>query len=393
MSEGRSSGGGEEGRCPHDPFREARDSTGLLAARLDGEVIPMVLRMKDLRAVAKDWATFSSDAAFRVPIPSEETKRSVRQLPIETDPPLHTEYRAVVEPFFLQPRSPEYVARMESLVGRMLEEAIKRSQVEVLREFALPLQNRALALLLKVPAEEAERWIEWGVHPFHEEPDGSHKGGDLEAYLRERLERAEGSEGEDFFSALCRAEFRGRRLTEEERLGFANLTFAGGRDTVFNSIAFAIAQLSGSGGTLEWLREDPRRINPAVEELFRALSPISHIGRVCPAETDLLGFRVPANGRVALTWAAANFDPAVFDDPESVRLDRKPNPHVAFGFGPHTCLGVHHARLLLRTLVGQLSARLREIEEVESEPNYEVRQDYKRWAGYHRLVVRMHARA
>ena len=90
----------------HDPFREKRSQTGVLQCPFHGENIPMILRHEDVRKAAKDWQTFSSDAPFRVPIPSEEEVRTMRQLPIETNPPEHTEYRAIVEPFFQRAKDP-----------------------------------------------------------------------------------------------------------------------------------------------------------------------------------------------------------------------------------------------------------------------------------------------
>ena len=81
------------------------------------------------------------------------------------------------------------------------------------------------------------------------------------------------------------------------------------------------------------------------EEFFRESStPLTHIGRVCPVDTEVRGIEVKAGGRVSLCWASANQDEAAFDSPEEVRLDRKPNPHMAFGIGTHVCLGAPHAR-------------------------------------------------
>ncbi|MFM9091583.1 MAG: hypothetical protein ACKOUK_07585 [Verrucomicrobiota bacterium] len=92
--------------APADPFRDARESRGVLRCPFHGEEITMILRHADVRAAARDWGQFSSDAPFRVPIPSEEAVRSMRQLPIETNPPEHGEYRALVEPFFDRAKDP-----------------------------------------------------------------------------------------------------------------------------------------------------------------------------------------------------------------------------------------------------------------------------------------------
>ena len=219
-----------------DPFRDARLSTGRLDCPFQGETVPMILRHADVRRAAKDWRTFSSDAPCRVPIPSEEEVRSVRQLPIETDPPDHTDYRAIVEPFFQRPKDPAVVAQVEALVDRMLAAALARESIEIVREFALPLQSRALAYLLNLPETKADTWISWGTHVFHDGGDGKKKGEALEEYLQAEFDRAAANPGEDFFSALTKASFRGRPLTREEMMGFANLTFAGGRDTIIHTI-------------------------------------------------------------------------------------------------------------------------------------------------------------
>ncbi len=372
-----------------DPFREARTADGVLKCPFQGEEVPMILRHEDVRKAAKDWTTFSSDAPFRVPIPSEENVRSMRQLPVETDPPDHTDYRKIAEPFFQRAKDPRVIAQVETLIGGLLEEALRRDSIEVVREFALPIQSRALAYLLNVPESEAELWISWGTHVFR---DGGSKGSALETYLHERFDRAVAAPGEDFFSALTRATFRGRPLTREEMMGFGNLTFAGGRDTVIHTISSVLAYLAGHPEALEFLRQDPARIIHAVEEFFRVISPLTHIGRVCPAETDVHGATVPAGGRASLCWASANQDEAAFDAPAEIRLDRKPNPHLAFGFGAHLCLGAAHARLLVRTLLQQCLQRVGAIQVLEAQEHVEREARYQRVVGYERLRVRLVAR-
>src|SRR5512139_827366 len=107
-----------------DPFREARTKDAVLPCPFQGETIPMLLRHADVREAARDWKTFSSDAPFRVPIPSEEEVRSMRQLPIETNPPEHTDYRAIVEPFFQRAKQPDMIARVEALIAARVRAAL-----------------------------------------------------------------------------------------------------------------------------------------------------------------------------------------------------------------------------------------------------------------------------
>ncbi|MGF1451380.1 MAG: cytochrome P450 [Opitutales bacterium] len=377
--------------CPHDPFKEARKKGPVLPADLDGDRIPMILRHADVKEAAKDFQTFSSDAPFRVPIPSEEKVRKVRQLPIETDPPEHTDYRAIVEPFFKRPKEREYQARLDALVADLLDKALAKGTVEVVETLLVPLQSRALTYLLNVPESEADEWIGWGTHVF-KVGAGEEKGAALDRYIHRMLDKGETEPGDDFFSALTQATFRGRKLTRDEAAGFANLTFAGGRDTVINTLGTVFGYLGSNDKALPYLREDPKRLVPACEEFVRIATPLTHIGRVCPVETDVHGETVSPGERVALCWASANFDEEVFDDPEDVQLDRKPNPHLAFGFGTHMCLGALHARQIIRSVLAQLAEKVERIEILEAQEHIETEKDYERTIAYDALTVRLHPR-
>ena len=349
----------------------------------------MILRHAEVRAAAKDWQTFSSDAPFRVPIPSEEELRTVRQLPIETDPPQHTAYREIVEPFFKRPKDPEFIHRVEALVKELLAEALARDSVEIVHGFALPLQSRALTYLLDVPETEAETWIGWGVHVFKDGANGEVKGAELERYIHARLDRAEAEQGSDFFSALTLGEYQGRRLTRDEMLGFANLAFAGGRDTVIHTVSSVVDYLARHPEALDFLREDPKRVIHASEEFFRVFMPLTHLGRVCPEGATLHGKAVNPGGRVSLCWASANHDESVFEQADQIRLDRKPNPHLSFGFGNHICLGAAHARLLVRVLLEQLANSVTQISVLSSVPHFEHEASYRRMTGFDELIVRL----
>ena len=352
----------------------------------------MLLRHADVRQAAKDWATYSSDAPFRVPIPSEEEARSMRQLPIETNPPDHTDYRAIVEPFFNRAKTPAMAAQVTALIAARLQAATRQDSLEVVHGFALPIQSHALTYLLNTDPAEGNTWLEWGVHVFRVH-GGLKKGVVLEEYLQRKFDQVTRQPGQDFFSALTQAEFRGRRLTREECMGFANLAFAGGRDTIIHTLACALGHLAMHPEHLEFLRADPRRITLASEEFFRYYMPLTHIGRVCPVATEVHGAAVPAGGRVSLGWASANRDETVFPHADNFQIDRKPNPHVSFGFGEHLCLGAPHARLLLRTLLQQCVEQVASLEILSAEERVETEPAYSRKLGFESLVLRFHPRA
>ena len=348
----------------------------------------MLLRHADVRAAAKNWELFSSDAPFKVPIPTEENVRTVRQLPLEVDPPVQQEYRALVEPFFNRAKLPEVIVEMEELVDALVAEALAQESIEIVKDFAIPLQSRALAILLNMPQSEAEVWIGWGMHIFRE-GNGGEKGSALERYTNQLLDRAAAGDGSDFFSALTRARFQGMPLSRTDMLGFCSIVFAGGRDTVISSISGIIGHLGANPADLEYLREDPARIVGAAEEFFRVLSPSTHLARLCRASTEIHGHRVEAGEFVSLNFAAANYDETVFPSPEEVRLNRRPNPHVAFGFGPHLCLGAAHARLVARTLMKVLCQRVARIDVVETVDRYENESTYRRRVAFEKLRVRL----
>lgn len=376
-----------EKRINDDPFREAREKDGVLQCPFGSEMITMLLRHEDVRNAAADWKQFSSDAPFRVPIPSEEEMRSVRQLPIEVDPPEHREYRKLTEPFFLRARNPEVITSVKSMIESVVDSLSQQKSFDAVADLALPVQSRAFTYLLNMPEEEAEIWIRWGIHVFQPQKGESSTGESLENYLNEQFDRAEADPGEDFFSVLTQVEYQDRKLTREECLGFANLAFAGGRDTIIHSVTSIIAWLGSNPEGLEFLREDPKRITLASEEFFRVFMPLTQIGRVCPKGADIHGVKVEPGDRIGLCWISANHDESVFEDATEVILDRRPNPHVAFGFRNHLCQGAAHARLVVRSLLEVLCERGIRIKVLDSVRHVENAEKFSRAVGYESLTV------
>lgn len=373
-----------------DPFHKARQQHQAVECDFAGEKIPMLLSHAAVREAARDWKRFSSDAPFRVPIPSEEKVRTTRQLPIETDPPVHTEYRKIIEPFFMRPRETWMQERLASLMAQLLDAAIRNSPVDAVGAFAIPLQSRSLAILLGVPESEAEEWISWGLNALKDEGLSESKGARLDSYIRRKIAEAARDPGDDLFGTLQRATFQGRKLDVEEMVGFVNLVFAGGRDTVIHSITGILNWFAEHPDGLEALRQNPAVHQTAIEEFFRYLSPIPHLGRVSKNGDCVHGLTVPPGGRISLCWASANRDESVFENPDQVVLDRKPNPHVSFGSGPHSCIGALHARAIVRQLITQLCEKVRRIEVLERHHCIEDLGGFRRKAGFEKLVVKLH---
>jgi cytochrome P450 len=335
----------------------------------DGDDIVHVRDYWTLRQVARDWESFSNDALGRIQIPAEDKTRSFRQYPIEADPPQHKVYRALVQGMFNQPFDPAYAARIEQLVEGMVLDALEAGEVEVVEGFALPLQSRALTHLLGMPIEEAELWISWGLHAFRAET-----GYDLQRarrlvdYIADRLSRGPQEWPDSLFAQLRSATLDDVPLSQDMQMGFAHLVFAGGRDTVIRLIAGGVAYLAREPGAFSRLKESPALAMTLTEELVRYLSPLPYLGRICTRQTEIEGVPVAEGQRVALCFGAANRDPAVFLDADRIVMDRRPNPHVGFGSGLHSCVGAAHARLLSRTVLTTLARRVGQLALIDDAP-------------------------
>ncbi|MEM8894118.1 MAG: cytochrome P450, partial [Bacteroidota bacterium] len=354
--------------------------------------VTMLLRLRDVRKTAKDWKTFQSGAQpGRIVVPSEVSIRETRQIPFEVDPPQHTAYRALVEGWFKRPETEEgYKERVSEIISSLINEATGSEEIEVVEDFALKLQSRALTLLLNIPYEESETWISWGTHVFRSEdsPVDGDKANILYEYIDAAIDKAIAHPDNDLYSVLLSSEIDGRKLTKEEVKGVIILTFAGGRDTVINAVTNTIAYFAAHPSSLDRLRKEPEITTKAVEELVRYFSPLTHMGRVVTEDTEVCAHAAKADSRVSLCWASANRDAATFENPNEVMLDRKVNPHVAFGFGIHKCLGATHARLILRTLLGILAEKVSSIEVLDFKENIEDWQEFKRKVGYDSLQVK-----
>lgn len=374
-----------------DPFEKARLEKGFGEMDDQNDPVTMALRHKDVRRCAHNWKTFQSGAEpGRIVIPSEVNIRDIRQIPFELDPPMHGDYRAVVEQWFKRPLEANYEAGLKCIIGGVVDEALAKDSVETITEFSLVLQSRALTLLFNVPFSESETWISWGTHVFRSEDSAldADKANILYDYIDEKIAESEKNPGEDLYSVLLASEVNGKKLSKEEIKGVLMLTFAGGRDTIINAVTNSIAYFAEHPKSLERLKKEPELINFAIEELIRYFSPLTQMGRVATEDTHVCEHAVKADTRIGLNWASANRDESVFENPNEVVLDRKMNPHVAFGFGTHNCLGATHARQILKVLINTLIEKVNSIEIIDAKENIETLGEFKRKVGFDSINVK-----
>ncbi len=374
-----------------DPFEDARQKVGLGHIDDQNDPVAMILRHKDVRKTAHNWKTYQSGAVpGRIVVPSEVNIRDIRQIPFEVDPPIHKDFRDLLEGWFKRPNGEEYQTILKNQISNLIDDVLSKEEIEVVHDFSLKLQSRALTILLNTEYSESDTFISWGTHVFRSEGDSldASKANVLYDYLDDKINTARENLSEDLYSVLLQAEVNGKKLTHDEIKGIMILTFAGGRDTVINAVTNTIAYFADHPEALRDLKNNPDKINKAVEELIRYFSPLTHMGRVATEDAQVCEHAVKNDTRVSLCWASANRDETVFENPNEVNFDRKINPHVAFGFSHHNCLGATHARQIMRTLLALLSHKVTSITITHAKENIEEWGEFHRKVGFHELKVK-----
>jgi cytochrome P450 len=284
---------------------------------------------------------------------------------ITTDRPRHTQLRSLVSRAFTPRRIAGLEPRVRAIARSLLDDVAGRREFDLVEEFSGPLPTIVIAELLGVPAED-QKWFKEksnAVAEFDPTRPGATEQDmgpaiELGTYLAEVLERRRHEPRDDLVSALLAAEIDGERLSEPELIGFAFLLLVGGNETTTNLISNAAIQLDRHRDQRRLLLEDPGRIPTAVEEFLRYDSPVQGLGRTTTAPVTLHGVTIPEGARVLLLFGSANHDERKIADPECFDVLRDPNPHLAFGFGAHFCLGANLARLEARVAFEELLARL-----------------------------------
>jgi len=285
---------------------------------------------------------------------------------ITTDRPRHTQLRSLVSRAFTPRRIARLELRIRDIARTLLDEVEGRREFDLVRELSGPLPTIVIAELLGVPVEDQEWFKEKsnGVAEFDPTAaragDGPDLGPALElaGYLAEVLKQRRAEPRDDLLSALLAAEIDGEHLSEPELIAFAFLLLVGGNETTTNLISNAAIQLDRHRDQRRLLTEDPKRIPTAIEEFLRFDSPVQGLARTTASPVSLHGVTIPEGDKVLLLFGSANHDERKIADAERFDVLRDPNPHLAFGFGAHFCLGANLARLEARVAFEELLARL-----------------------------------
>jgi cytochrome P450 len=326
-----------------------------------------LLKYHDIRFVASHPDRFSSAKGITIPDPAQPDPVSEGSL-IFTDPPRHRQLRKLINSGF----TPRQVAVLEPRVREIVTGTLDRiepgSVHEFAEEIAAPLPTLIIAQMLGAPAEDWERFRAWsdaavGAADPEVALDPLVALGELHGYFSALIaERRQGGR-DDLLSVLLEAEVDGERLSGEDLLNFSFLLLVAGNETTRNLIALGALALINHPGERRKLVDDPGLIPGAVEEMLRWISPVTHMARTATADLELRGQHIREGDTVVMLYGSANRDEEVFgDDAEEFRVTRSPNPHLAFGFGEHMCLGASLARLEAQVMFTELLRRYPELE-------------------------------
>ena len=327
-------------------------------------------RYRDVEAVLRDHARFAN--ADRVFV------ETISMSLLELDPPAHTRLRLLVSKAF----TPRAVARLHGRIQEITDERLDAvdgmQRFDLVAALGYPLPVTVIAEMLGVRPRDLELFKGWSnvlalsvnailtaeqVRAIKQAADEAY------AYFETIIDERRRQPREDLVSALLAAEEEGDRLTRDEMLAVMLLILVAGNETTRNLIGNGMLALLRNPGELRRLREDPGLLDSAVEELLRYDSPVQLDDRTVREDVEIGGRSIRAGKRVVAIIGAANRDPEVFDDPDTLDIGRGEKSHLAFGRGIHYCLGAALAVLEARVAFASLLDRFPSIR-LAAEPRY-----------------------
>ncbi len=322
-------------------------------------------RYEDVVDLAHDIEHFSSLDIVVIPFVGDEPEDPMLPYgvpPISADPPLHTWTRRLLLPWFSHRKVESYEPMTRELCARLVDGFIADGHADAAADYAQQIPVRVIASILGVPGSMSDTFTDWvrDVLEFADDPERREQGTQaLITYFVEELARRREQPGSDLFSELIHTEMNGEPLEDAVVLGAAALVLVAGVDTTWSAIGSSLWHLATHPDDAKTLATDPEAMPLAIEELLRAYSPVT-MARVVTGDVDFHGCPMGAGDKVLMNFPSANRDPAVFEEPARVILDRTHNRHVAFGSGIHRCAGSNLARMELRVALEEWLKRIPE---------------------------------
>lgn len=346
------------GRNPHDAFTWMRANAPVY---WDGHVWG-ITRYADLRAIAKDPATFSNAGGIRPgsgPIP----------MMIDMDDPEHLRRRKLVNKGYTPRRIRDREDELRGVCDQIIDEVAEKGECDFVWDIAAPLPLIMIGNDLGVAPEDRDQLLTWSDAMLSAlTGDDAAMGPAADAfvgytaYATDVIADRTAEPGDDLMSVLCQAEVDGDRLDHDSIVHESLLILIGGDETTRHVISGGAWQLLSDRSLWDALRVDPALLSTGIEEMLRWVSPIKNMDRTATRDVVVGGQQIHEGDDVLLLYPSANRDEDVFDDSQHFDVRRSPNPHLSFGIAEHFCLGVHLARLEGRVFFEELLAAFDQIE-------------------------------
>ena len=298
----------------------------------------------------------------------------VRGLP-QMDGADHRLFRGLTQAWF-QPKQVKLLEdRMQALAKRSVDELVaKGTSCDFYRDIAVWYPLRVVMMILGLPAQDEERLLRITQAYFGGSDPEVQKGSDLIKATQDYVNYFDGVADDrrrhptdDVASLIANATIDGQPIGHYEASSYYVALASAGHDTTSATAAGGLLELIKNPGEWRKLQDNPDLISSAVDEMVRWVSPVKHFFRTATEDYELRGRQIKAGQSLMMCYPSANRDEELFDQPFSFRVDRNPNRHVGFGYGPHVCLGMFMAKLELKILFAELIARVESFE-LDGEP-------------------------
>jgi cytochrome P450 len=346
----------------HELFRHLREHEPLhWNDEPNGPGFWSLTRYADLMKAIEDPVTFVNGEGTQIP-----SRRVEGHTPTvhNTDPPRHTQLRKVATAHLRAVKIREWQELIDRSVTNILDAMAEKDSVEFVESAAALLPIQVLGQVLGVPFEDCALLLGWTNRVISDDPEfmrspdeKDRARAEMFAYFMDLTDERRRAPRNDIISKLLAARIDGEPLSWEDLAAYYFVLVGAGNETTRNLLTGAVMAFAEFPQAWEQLHAEHTLMRPAIEETIRFITPIRAMRRTATRDVEWHGRTIHEGDKVVLWFQAANRDPAVFDDPDSFRLDRLPNPHVGFGWGIHMCMGSHLARAEATTFFSQIIDR------------------------------------
>lgn len=345
---------------PHAAYRDVRETCPVSHVTDAGQRTLFLSRDEHVRVALRNPELFSSS------MDAVNIGQDRPLIPLQLDPPDHALFRRMLDPHFSAARMSELEGDIRHLVAELVDPLLAVDTCDLHAEFTEPLPSTIFVRLMGLPLEDLDTFLEIkegivrpaGETPEEQDAERARAGAAMYEYFGEAIDHRRRHPDDGLFSALIASEINGRPVTDDEMLDISFLMILAGLDTVTATLDCSFAYLARHPERRRALVERPEIVPSIVEELLRHQTPVQVVVRVVRQAGEIGGVEVAPGDSVTVVLGAANTDPRSFDDPEDTDFERHPNRHLAFGGGPHRCLGSHLARLELRVALEEFHRRI-----------------------------------